>query len=786
MQFTYPTRLSSLPSSPSSFKTIRLLKLHPAPLFIPLTCSLHHVSLSGYETLEVSRLRHKVQNLEPFPSNSTPVLQRKFYDLERCQHRLFWRRFEGGEKVPTDKILQAVEERVLGKRREEGDWEGYDVSRLIGIVAEFCVACKQILEERGKQVDWRERIEERLYEEEDRDVVESFDGEVRDTNTPPYTALSYTWGDITTTPTVPIQCDGQVLHIAENLAAALRVLRKEDESVYVWADAVCINQNDVKEKNNQVPLMREIYEYADTISVWLGEDTAERNAEECFELLELLSAEPAVRFLGTEMSLDEPETAREIEEMVAAETPESDRPIYTKLETLLQRSWFSRTWIIQEVVVGHHPTLYCGSAKISWKSFTRGVERADSLSRLAKPSSFLTLYRARLEFQTGAWAMDLLDLLERHRSALANNNLDKVFAFLGLSHQIQGKDVRIVIDYGLSTGELYAAVTRQALEIMPTLDVLSYPHVRERQECPIEDLPSWAIDWTDGDPQGIYGEGFVRLTDVEEFDAGLTEWYPKHLTITGNTLHLRGILLDEIAKVGPTMSKPVLPGNETTPDVLSDPRKNYACQLATLHATFAIYNQWRAIYRPYRNGLYLTGEPSWEAFARTVLLNQPPLSSTILNLRGVAKCTRLVNFLITIFRFIDRIPQPGFVWRITSWLGIKLLRSAVRLMGEQGEQGEELMVAWLSNGVGRTMFTTKTGYLGMAGPRARVGDSVAIMQGSKAPVVLRRKGEVRDKWELAGDAYVHGVMRGEAVAKRKAAVRGKAVVRERWVEFLVE
>lgn len=111
------------------------------------------------------------------------------------------------------------------------------------------MACKQILEEWGKPVDWRERIEERLYEE-DRDVVESFDGEVRDTNTPPYTALSYTWGDTTTTPTVPIKCEGQVLHIAENLAAGLQVLWKEGESVYVWADAVCINQNDVEEKYN--------------------------------------------------------------------------------------------------------------------------------------------------------------------------------------------------------------------------------------------------------------------------------------------------------------------------------------------------------------------------------------------------------------------------------------------------------------------------------------------------------------------------------------------------------
>jgi hypothetical protein len=52
--------------------------------------------------------------------------------------------------------------------------------------------------------------------------------------------------------------------------------------------------------------------------------------------------------------------------------------------------------------------------------------------------------------------MNLLDLLERHRSAQAKNKRNKVFAFLGLSRQIHGKDAQIVIDYGLSTGKLYA------------------------------------------------------------------------------------------------------------------------------------------------------------------------------------------------------------------------------------------------------------------------------------------------------------------------------------------
>ena len=87
--------------------------------------------------------------------------------------------------------------------------------------------------------------------------------------------------------------------------------------------------------------------------------------------------------------------------------------------------------------------------------------------------------------------------------------------------------------------------------------------------------------------------------------------------------------------------------------------------------------------------------------------------------------------------------------------------------------------------MGRTMFRTKSGYLGVAGPRVLRGDVVTVVRGSKAPVVMRRKGgEASGKWELVGDAYVHGIMRGEAVAR--TAAKTTANGGEIWTEVLVE
>jgi hypothetical protein len=117
---------------------------------------------------------------------------------------------------------------------------------------------------------------------------------------PPYLALSYVWGK--STDREPIACNGHILQITVSLAQALRRLRpsrvssdtgtrsaglqslngeaveKEEEeedqviseelcdqsvregaSKMVWADAICINQEDVIERNHQVQLMKEIY-----------------------------------------------------------------------------------------------------------------------------------------------------------------------------------------------------------------------------------------------------------------------------------------------------------------------------------------------------------------------------------------------------------------------------------------------------------------------------------------------------------------------------------------------
>lgn len=85
---------------------------------------------------------------------------------------------------------------------------------------------------------------------------------------PKYKALSYTWGS----PDVlkVIKLNGQSFKARKNLYDALVHLRHETEERTLWIDAICIDQSNVHERNQQVSLMSYIYTRAEMVIVWLG------------------------------------------------------------------------------------------------------------------------------------------------------------------------------------------------------------------------------------------------------------------------------------------------------------------------------------------------------------------------------------------------------------------------------------------------------------------------------------------------------------------------------------
>ncbi|KAG6359739.1 hypothetical protein INS49_010791 [Diaporthe citri] len=96
---------------------------------------------------------------------------------------------------------------------------------------------------------------------------------------PHFNALSYVWGDSRLRGDIVL--NGVPITVTRNLETALRHLRSHPKhhvdttATPLWVDAVCINQEDFDERNEQVRMMRDIYSLADRVVIWLGEGNAD-------------------------------------------------------------------------------------------------------------------------------------------------------------------------------------------------------------------------------------------------------------------------------------------------------------------------------------------------------------------------------------------------------------------------------------------------------------------------------------------------------------------------------
>ena len=166
---------------------------------------------------------------------------------------------------------------------------------------------------------------------------------------PKYTALSYTWGAMDGSRKIDV--DGHDFPVTDNLWHALWHIRPQDWPLTIWIDALCINQQDLDERNRIVRRMKDIYERSEHILAWLGPESKDgavalltvANIYEHFSKLEdkFGTKEAALKHM-----LDHRSWAGE-EHAQAAEKQ------WWALNTLFNRTWFHRIWIVQEACHQH-------------------------------------------------------------------------------------------------------------------------------------------------------------------------------------------------------------------------------------------------------------------------------------------------------------------------------------------------------------------------------------------------------------------------------------------------
>ncbi|KAK7926543.1 heterokaryon incompatibility protein-domain-containing protein [Apiospora marii] len=190
---------------------------------------------------------------------------------------------------------------------------------------------------------------------------------------PDFEALSYAWGSLNLTATVfahdsfegptvsqPIPVyrpERRLLRVGENLHEALLYLRLPNEPRVMWIDALCINQEDIKEREHQVKRMAQIYSCARKVIAWIGPE----HDDAAKALQGLAHIGNQIEFLDDVAFAPSPGASEPLWYQLQVSLPFDDK-FWTAVTSLVDRPWFWRLWVVQEIHMGNlNSSLKCGA-----------------------------------------------------------------------------------------------------------------------------------------------------------------------------------------------------------------------------------------------------------------------------------------------------------------------------------------------------------------------------------------------------------------------------------------
>jgi Heterokaryon incompatibility protein (HET) len=202
-------------------------------------------------------------------------------------------------------------------------------------------------------------------------------------------------------------------------------------------DLLCINQADLQERSQQVSLMKYIYASAMKVIVWLGEDElttggrAASVAGRAIALLRAWASKSALELTNTvQISADFLVDTNEARANVAC------------IQSLLERPWWSRAWVFQELCLANEADIVCGEFSLPWTAFDNAcfaIGRSvhmDDLFDVAYASSmrvYYSLFRpTKSNRAETSRRLFLSQLLYETNSRSATDPRDKIYALLGL------------------------------------------------------------------------------------------------------------------------------------------------------------------------------------------------------------------------------------------------------------------------------------------------------------------------------------------------------------------
>ncbi|KAF2171231.1 hypothetical protein M409DRAFT_18347 [Zasmidium cellare ATCC 36951] len=592
-----------------------------------------------------------------------------------------------------------------------------------------------------------------------------------------YAALSYAWGDASVLH--PLACGKGTLNITTNLRQALLRLRSSTPTkVRIWADAVCINQNDQDEKLKQIAIMRHIYGKAKQTIVWLGDaaddsDTAIR----FFDSLDLRLRQKIADHLNARLPFDEASRIMGAymksfgrDQATLFQDFDPDRTMRA-IVAFMARPWFRRAWCIQVYVVSPDLKMLCGdrecSSAFAMPTFIYAFDGANiRLNKYVPASQREDVFRGieqmtqiqdqHNDYEKGdVQGHHLFRLLQLYRTSQCTMPVDKVYSLVGISDGWSENVVRS--SRGLPSQQ-------PSVFEMPTTnkrDLFVYVAQRVLQSGDGESLfgeatrsrrlsepnwPSWVPDWTESPLTSQYGHFFSE-----------TQWFfkaggpkapnrprpdfravrdPENPDAGEAILQVTGAVVQEVFVLG----------KHTPTRVPGAP--NLSSLVDILHSLQGFERLWDETLNAEP---YCTGEP-WskiqEVIMRAGQTKEPSeFGASAYREYGWGNANELEFDLAE-----ENTSNPVYA-------NDSAIISSVKTIADELPSWSRSVGNAVAGRVAAVTSSTTTAYVGLVPAGTEKGDQICILRTCSVPYVLRPLENGR--YRLVGDCYIHGVMEGE-------------------------
>ena len=587
-----------------------------------------------------------------------------------------------------------------------------------------------------------------------------------------YKAISYCWGDPTCTHRV-FCSNGQSLHVTQSAADILNFVVARNPTEFFWIDQLCINQQDLVEKSEQVQQMGKIYSSTKQVVAWLGR--GDRRDESAFAFIEMLFGEiKDMERKGLQPTLIPLMSLPSRAHNLPTEMQASRK--WKTLSHLLRNPWFERIWVMQEVIMACTEASRSEAESSILLSFERrtiefGIlarvlkildedhldsnlvydrqndDRSDEIGMEPPGSNAVKMYSAYREMKSRGTAIQIDSALSHAWHFKASNDRDKLYAVMGFTTEVA--DPELFPDYKSNVEDVYIVWATKLLKRDNDYPMLLHMAGIGLQRS-YHSLPSWVPDFSSKSSEVQLGPEMTRSTRGRHYCAsGVNGKTELNIDLPSLTLRIRAIMIDTIYVVcqQPLSDKSdrwyhnLKPSRFLTPD-----KKFHRSSLEWIHKI-------EYFLRASSPAVGQNDPEPMEVLWQTILGDYPTEENQI---------------------------DGDFQQAFESWYHAQRElagRDKTRLLAsisrkpevyDQAQNFEDLKAASLHD---RPVFGTAHHHLLGHGPKGLLlGDKICVVIGGSTPFLLRANidhanhDETAEKrWKLVGDCFVHGLMYGEGL-----------------------